>query len=89
MINLMRQFSELFTCDLINTCRLNILIVRFNSSVVFCFILCNVMKVTPSPSINFNHKVSNFHFPQVFSTSSTRIKHDPRKTLYCGPCAVF
>ena len=41
--------------------------------------LFHVLKVTPSLSINFYHKVSNFHFPQVFSTSSTRIKHDIRE----------
>ena len=40
-----------------------------------------------SPSI-FKHKVSSSHFPQVFFSSSTRIKHD-NMTLYCRPCAVF
>ena len=87
-INFIRQFSVLFTWDLINSCRLNILIIRFTYSVVFCFILYKVLKVTPSQSINFKHKVSSSHFPQVFFSSSTRIKHD-NMTLYCRPCAVF
>ena len=47
----------------------------------FCFILCNVLIVTPSLSINLRHKVSNFHFPHVSSTFSTLIKHDIREDI--------